>query len=166
MYWRFSDLTDDIKTQPQFDKWVEARKAEIKELAYENRPVIDKRQLEHELDCFDSVKKVWKPMKALRKKSEVYDVSFGIDKKGFSRFVVYFPITDKELDEAIEYRQKRVQELGKWGSICLKPDEACWSVLHERVYKRLSFVRPITAMQYFEKVNSGLVRKMEVFGFQ
>ena len=166
MYWRFSDLTDDIKTQAQFDKWVEARKKEMKELAYENRDTIYKRELEHEIECFDSVKKAWKPLKALRKKSDVYDASFSIDKQGYCKFVVYFPITDKELDESIEYRQERIKELGKWGSLCLKPDEACWSVLHERVYKRLGFVRPITAMQYFEKVNSGLVRKMEVFGFK
>ena len=166
MQYRFSELIEKYKTQAQFDKWVEARKKEIKELAYENRNIIDKRQLEHELDCFDSVKKVWKPMKALRKKSEDYDAVFAIDKKGYSRFVVYFPITEKELDKAIEYRQERIKELGKWGSACISGDEAVWSVTHERIYKVFDFTRPIFNMQGFEKYGSNLVRKMEIFGFK
>ena len=166
MLYRFSELINTLKTQSQFDKWVNDRKGEIKELAYENRPVIDKRQIEHELECFDSVKKAYKPLKTLRKKSEDYDAVFGIDTKGYSNFRVYFPITQKELDKAVEYRQKRIKELGQWGSACINLDEAVWSVLHEKVFKTFKFARPITAIQSFDKYGSGLVRKMEIFGFQ
>lgn len=166
MLYRFSELIETLKTQSSFDKWVEARKKEIKDLAYENRHIIDKRQLEHELECFDSVKKAYKPLKALRKKSEDYDAVFGIDTKGYSNFRVYFPITQKELDKAVEYRQEVIKELGKWGSACISTDEAVWSVLHEKVFKTFSFARPITAIQSFDKYGSGLVRKMEVFGFK
>ena len=167
MYYRFSNLVEDIKTQAQFDKWVEARKKEMKELAYENRRIIDKRSLEHELDNFDSVKKAYKPLKDLRKKSKVYDALFSIDREGYCRFKVYFPITDKELDECVEYRRKRVAELGRWGSICLKPEEACWTILHERVYKTFSFTRPCESLQYFDHPEgNGLIRMMEVYSFK
>jgi hypothetical protein len=168
MYWKISELIEDegLNTQAKFDKWVEARKKEIKELAYENRDTIYKRELENEINNFDSVKKAYKHIKSLRKKSDVYDVLMSIDKKGYITFRVYFPITEKELDECIEYRSTRVKALGRWGSSCISPEEACWSVLHERIYKKLDWANPYTSMQYFEKVNSGLVRKMEVFSFQ
>lgn len=166
MTYRFSELIDTLKTQSSFDKWVEARKLEIKDLAYENRRVIDKRSVEHNQDLFDSVKKAYKPLKALRKKSGDYDAVFTIDKEGYVSFRVYFPITIDELDKAIEYRQERIKELGRWGSACISLDEAVWSVLHEKVFKTFSFARPVTAIQSFDKYNSGLVRKMEVFGFQ
>ena len=166
MIYRFSELVKTLKTQSQFDKWVEARKNEAKALAYENRPVIYKRELEHEIDNLDSLKKAYKPISALRKKSEDYDILIGIDNKGYSIFRVYFPITRTELDKAVEYRQERIKELGKWGSACISLDEAVWSVLHEKVFKTFKFARPITAIQSFDKHGSGLVRKMEVFGFQ
>ena len=164
MTYRFSELTE-LKTQAKFDKWVEDRKKDIKELAYENRRVIDKRSLEREIDNFDLVKKVFKPLTSLRKKSTDYDAVFVVDREGYTSFRVYFPITQKELDKSIEYRQSVVKELGKWGGACFSLDEAVWSVTHERVFKTLSFIRPITACQSFDKYGSGLVRKAEVFGF-
>ena len=166
MQYRFSELVEKLKTQASFNKWVEARKNEAKALAYENRPVIYKRELQHEIDNLDSLKKAYKPINALRKKSEDYDILIGIDTKGYSNFRVYFPITQKELDKAVEYRQERIKELGKWGSACISTDEAVWSVLHEKVFKTFSFARPITAIQCFDRYGSGLVRKMEVFGFR
>lgn len=166
MTYRFSELIEKYKTQAQFDKWVEARKKEIKELAYENRNIIDKRQLERTIDDFDNVKNAYKPLKSLFKKSEDYDATFTIDKQGYTSFRVYFPITEKELDKAIVYRQERIKELGKWGSACISGDEAIWNVTHERIYKTFDFTRPITNMQGFEKYGSNLVRKMEIFGFK
>lgn len=166
MTYRFSELTETLKTQTTFDKWVEARKSEAKALAYDNRPVIYKRELEHEIDNIDSLKKAYKPLKALRKKSQDYDALITIDNQGYSCFRVYFPISQKELDEAVEYRQKVIKELGKWGSSCISLDDAVWSVLHEKVYQTFSFTRPQTAIQSFDKYGSGLVRKMEVFGFK
>ena len=166
MTYRFSELTETLKTQAAFDKWVETRKTEAKALAYENRPEIYKRELEHEIDNIDSLKKAYKPLKALRKKSGDYDALITIDNKGYSSFRVYFPITQKELDEAIEYRQMRIKELGKWGSACISLDDAVWNTLHDKVFKTFSFARPITAIQSFDQYNSRLVRKMEIFGFQ
>lgn len=166
MIYRFSELLETLKTQNSFDKWVETKKAELKALAYDNRPVIYKRELEHEIESFDSLKKAYKPLKTLRKKSKDYDATFSIDRQGYSTFKVYFPISQKELDEAIEYRQNVIKELGKWGSACISTDEAVWSVLHEKVFKTFSFARPQTAIQSFDKYGSNLVRKMEIFGFK
>ena len=165
MTYRFSELVQKYKTQSQFDKWVDARKKEIKELAYENRSVIEKRSVENTINDFDNVKKAFKRLNTLRKKSEDYDAVIIIDKEGYTRFRVYFPITQKELDKSIEYRRERIAELGKWGSACISLDDAVWSVLHEKVYKTFNFTRPVKNIESFEKYGSGLVRKMEIFGF-
>lgn len=165
MIYRFSDLIEKFNTQVKFDKWVEQRKKEIKDLAYENRPIIDVKSVQHTIDDFDKLKKVFKRFIALLKKSDDYDLTICIDKKGYTSFYVYFPITRKQLDEAVEYRQKRVAELGRWGSACISLDDAVWSVLHEKVYKMFDFTRPVTAIQSFDKYGSGLVRKMQIFGF-
>lgn len=166
MQYRFSELTEKVNTQPKFDKWVETRKREIKDLAYENRSVIDKMSVQRTIDDFDLLKKVFKRLVTLRKKSEDYDLAICIDREGFTSFRVYFPITQKELDKAIVYRQERIKELGRWGSACISTDEAVWDVLHEKVYKIFDFTRPITNCQCFEKCGSGLVRKMYIFGFK
>ena len=162
---RFSELVQKYKTQSQFDKWVDARKKEIKELAYENRSVIEKRSVENTINDFDNVKKAFKRLNTLRKKSEDYDAVIIIDKEGYTRFRVYFPITQQELDKSIEYRREHIAELGKWGSACISLDDAVWSVLHEKVYKTFNFTRPVKNIESFEKYGSGLVRKMEIFGF-
>lgn len=166
MRYEFSTLVEKYKTQKTFDKWVDERKAEIKDLAYENRGVIDKKSVERQQELFDSVKKAYKPLKSLRKKSEFYDALFIIDKEGYVDFWVYFPIKGEELDKALEYKKKRIEELGAMGKFCISTDEAVYDVLHEKVYKTFSFARPITACKHFSKHEYGLVREMEVFGFQ
>ena len=166
MRYRFSELTEKVNTQVKFDKWVEQRKKDIKELAYENRSVIDKNSIQRDIDEFDKLKGTFKHFTALRKKSDDYDLVIGIDDKGHTSFYVYFPITQKQLDAAVEYRQKRIAELGRWGSACISLDDAVWSTLHEKVYKLFSFTKPITAIQSFDKYGSGLVRKMQIFGFK
>lgn len=166
MRYRFSELTEKVNTQVKFDKWVEQRKKDIKELAYENRSVIDKNSIQRDIDEFDKLKGMFKRFTTLRKKSDDYDLVIGIDNKGYTSFYVYFPITQKQLDDAVEYRRKRIAELGRWGSACISLDDAVWSTLHEKVYKLFSFTRPITAIQSFDKYGSGLVRKMQIFGFQ
>ena len=165
MRYRFSELTEKVNTQVKFDKWVEQKKKEIKELAYENRSVIDKNSIQRDIDEFDKLKGMFKRFIALRKKSGDYDLVIGIDNNGYTSFYVYFPITQKQLDAAVEYRQKRIAELGRWGSACISLDDAVWSTLHEKVYKLFSFTRPVTAIQSFDKYGSGLVRKMQIFGF-
>lgn len=166
MLYKFSKLISSLRTQAQFDQWVESRKAEIKEKAYDKRHVIDKRSLQHELDSFDSLKKAYKPLKKLRRKSGDYDAAIVIDDKGYTSFRVYFPVSQEELDAAADYRRQRIAELGRWGSICISPGEALWSILHEKIYEVFSFTRPVTAIQNFEKYGSPLVRKMDIFGFK
>ena len=162
MIYRFSELINTLKTQNQFDKWVETIKANIKDLAYENCNVIDKRSIVDSQNKFDSVKKAYKPLKKLYKKSSGYDASFIVTKQGYVEFYVYFPITEKDAEMARECRQKEIAEIGKFGDICVRQDEVDWKLFHEKVYKTINFAKPM--YDSFEKVDR-LVRKMKVCRF-
>lgn len=162
MRYKFSELVTTLKTQKSFDKWVDGQKEQVKELAYENCSVIDKDSIKRNQEVLDSLKKAYKPLKSLRKKSADYDASIIITKQGCVEFYVYFPITQKEFETAREYRQKQIDELGKFGDICVRQDEVEWELFHEKVYKAINFAKPM--YNSFEKVD-GLVRKMEVFRF-
>lgn len=162
MRYTFSALAETMKTQAKFDKWVEEMKQQVKDLAYENCRVIDKGSITYHQDLLESIKKAYKPLKQLRKKSSVYDAAICIDRKGSVELWVYFPITQKESEMAREQRLKKIGELGMYGDVCYTYDDAIWDITHERVYKAFNFAKPIETA--FTKVDI-LVRKMQIFRF-
>ncbi len=132
-------IFEEFRTERAFAAWVRKQQKCIRDLAFENRPVIDKRSLENEIRLFATLEKAWKPMKALRRKSGDYQLLVEVDKKGYHSFVIVFPVTQEDIDRAVEHRLEVIKQLGRWGDICYSLDESVYDTLKEAVDSTLSF---------------------------
>ena len=165
----FYDIFEEFRTEKSFSAWVEKQKRAIRELAFKNRSVIDKRSLEMEIEQFSTVVKAWKPLKELRRESKDFGLYITIDRKGYHRMVVTFPVTRSEIDEAAERRREIVRELGRWGGACCSLDECVYKVMKNKVDALLPFaVRVLDdSFQAYEPFHgNGLIRKSNVTMFK
>jgi hypothetical protein len=113
MKYYFSELLQTIKSEQEFTKWIEERKAEIKQTAYDKRDVIDKRCLRDEFDNMDSIRNLWTPFRSLMDKDKGYDLIVKIDRKGYLSFDVVFPVTEDQIQQALDYRAESHKK-GYW----------------------------------------------------
>ena len=170
MIYTFSQLVEKYKTQKSFDKWVDSQLVEIERLSYE-QPIIEKASIRNQQDMFESVKKAYKPLKALRKKSADYDAKFMISKQGYVEIEVIFPFTEKEVEKAILHRKEKVEELDKKfgghdGCLCYHIHEAFWDLYHDKIYKIFNFTEyNHNGRHYFVRHNGNAIRKMGITKF-
>ena len=158
-------MLGQFKTKKAFEKWVDETTAKLKMDAYENRDTIWKRELENELTAFASLKYAWDKIKALRKKSEDYDLYIFIDKKGYHRFEFLFPIAQEQFNDGLDYREKRVKELNRngfqWGSACISQDEAVSHIIRDSVRTKYPFldIHPKSECVFERSKDRALVRR-------
>lgn len=133
MRYYFSNLINEIKQERSFAKWIEERKAEIKNNAYENRREIDKWSIADDQKNVASLIRIWKPFKALMKKNDNYDIIIKIDNKGYLSFDLIFPVTQKQIDKAMKLRAES-RKNGYW---FVDFDECLYMVCNENVKEKL-----------------------------
>lgn len=167
MYKYFTDIIQkECKQERSFVKWLEDVAKQAKELAYENRRTIYKRELEQEINEIKSFRYAYKPLKALIKKGKVTDLIIKVSREGYAEFILVFPISKEEFDQAWENRRKRIKELGEYGSLCVDFDNCLCEVCRDRVHKMLPFLDLYDgeSYPYYQKYGSdGLQRKVQVF---
>ena len=137
MYKYFTDIIKECKQERSFAKWLESVAAKSKELAYENRRTIYKSDVQDEIDRIKTFANAYKQLKALIKKGKVTDVIIRMDRKGYIKFTLVFPISQEEFNQAREYRRKKIKEIGQYGDLCVDFDSCVWELCKARVHKML-----------------------------
>jgi len=150
---RISILIEDVKRTSTLTKWVEEEKNKARQSAYDNRKVVYKNELAEELKKLDCIVPLWNMFKKLRKKSTDYDVLIEVDRQGYITMQVVFPITQEELDKAIQNRNEYIASNKPFGSICCRLPEEIWKVCHERINKVLKGLE-LRDYQSYEKYGS------------
>ena len=106
---KISYLIESFKRKSSLQKWVDEQMVIARQRAYDNRSTIYKRELEDDLRRLNYIIPLWEIFKKLRKKSADYDVLIDIDRKGYITMQLTFPITQEELDEAMENKRTYIK---------------------------------------------------------
>lgn len=144
MKYYFSELLQTIKSEQEFTKWIEERKAEIKQTAYDKRDVIDKRCLRDEFDNMDSIRNLWTPFRSLMDKDKGYDFIVKIDGGGYLSFDVIFPVTDEQIQQGLKQRAEDRKE-GYW---FVSFDESLYKVCKDYVKASLGGILDLCDQPY------------------
>ena len=132
---KISYLIESFKRKSSLQKWVDEQMVIARQRAYDNRSTIYKRELEDDLRRLNYIIPLWEIFKKLRKKSADYDVLIDIDRKGYITLQLTFPITQEELDEAMENKRNYIKEYGQFYASCCRIEEELYKVCHQRIEK-------------------------------
>ena len=132
---KISYLIESFKRKSSLQKWVDEQMVIARQRAYDNRSTIYKRELEDDLRRLNYIIPLWEIFKKLRKKSADYDVLIDIDRKGYITMQLTFPITQEELDEAMENKRNYIKEHGQFYASCCRVEEELYKVCHQRIEK-------------------------------
>lgn len=165
MIYRFSQILEFIKTKADFEKWVDEKKAEIKEIIYAERNEINKREVRDELDKFETLKFAWDGMMNLRKKSVDYDLDILINKKGYTEFAVRFPIDKEVYYKILDDRKTYCKEYDIPLSCCYVW-EWLWSGLKDKIKSDFDFVNFHDGEYCVEDTAYTFVKKVQVGSFK
>ena len=134
----FKIVFDDFASESKFHSWVERQADAIRQLAYEKRRFINKRELEREIDNFLSIKKAWVPTSRLHETNKDVNIVISIDKEGYHSMYFIFPITREMLDKAKAHREEVIDSLntsygGSDGHLCYSLDESIYDLYKDAV---------------------------------
>jgi hypothetical protein len=145
---KISELMDTISTKDEMEQYITDLKTKVREIAYDKRKVIYKRDIEEEIARLDSIQPMCEILKNLKKESEDYEMIISINKEGYIWIDFTFPITKEFYEEVAEKKKKRVAELGAYGSLCVDFQEMLWEELHtdmENRFKQIMFSESVKA---------------------
>lgn len=140
---------DDFRNEEEFHAWVDTQSKEIRQLAYEKRSCVYKRELEQEIQGFESIKKAWLPISRLRNINKDVNIVISIDKQGYHSMYFIFPISEEQLEAARKHRKEVVDSLnarfgGHDGSLCYSLDESVYDTVKDTVNLLFPFAnRPL-----------------------
>lgn len=165
MRYDFSQIIEFVKTKADFEKWITDKKAEIRDIIYNKRNEINKREVRDELDNFETLKYAWDGMMNLRKKSTDYDLVIYISNKGYTEFFVKFPI-DKEVYYKILDDRKTYCKENDIPLSCAYLFEWLWSGLKDKIKSDFDFVKFHDGDYVVEDTAYTFVKKVQIGSFK
>ena len=103
---------------------------------YNKRSVIDKRYLRDELSKIDMIPFIHNKLMELRKEDERYDVIISIAYKGYVKFALHFPITQKQYVIVMNEYEVKKEIYG----YCVRRCETFYDVLHDYVENKFNWI--------------------------